>query len=91
VVSLSGRASAPPAPTIRDGLARQHVVVTLADESGVQGVLWSTDETGLVLAGAAGAPVQYLARGGGEWETVDGAVFVPAGSVKFVQLPGGVL
>lgn len=88
-MSLSGRAPLP-APSVRDGLVRQQVVVTLVDETGVRGVLWSTDETGLLLAPAAGEPVEQWAPGG-EWQPADGALFVPAAMVKFVQIPGGVL
>lgn len=89
MVSLSGRGQ-PPAPSLLAGLVRQLVVVTLADESGVRGVVWSADVSGLVLVGAAGDPVGYMAAGAEEWSPADGAVFVPAASVKFVQVPGGV-
>jgi hypothetical protein len=89
MVSLSGRAPVPP-PSLLAGLVRQQVVVTLADESGVRGVLWSADGSGLMLAGAAGDPVQYMAPGADEWSSADGVLFVPAASVKFVQVPGGV-
>ena len=73
--------------TVRDGLVRQSVVVTLVDETGVRGLLWATDETGLLLAPAAGAPVQTWSPGG-DWSNADGSLFVPAASVKFVQVPG---
>lgn len=89
MVSLSGRAPLPP-PTVRDGLVRQHVVVTLADETGVRGLLWSTDDTGLMLAPAPGQPVESWSPGG-DWVPADGALFVPMAAVKFVQVPGGVV
>lgn len=90
MVSLSGRAQVPPPPSVRAGLVRSTVVVTLTDETGVRGVLWDADDTGLLLTGAAGEPVQYLAAGSEEWVPVDGGMFVPAAAVKFVQLPEGV-
>jgi hypothetical protein len=87
MVSLSGRAPAPP-PTVRDALVRQLAVVTLVDETGVRGLVWSSDATGLMLAPAAGQPVEQWSPGG-EWTPADGQLFVPAAQIKFVQLPGG--
>lgn len=87
MVSMSGRGR-PPAPLVRDGLVRQSVVVTLSDETGARGVLWASDESGLLLVAAAGRPVQTWAPGG-EWVDADGSLFVPALVVKFVQVLGG--
>jgi hypothetical protein len=79
--------SGPPAPSVRDGLVRQSVVVTLVDETGVRGVLWASDDTGLMLAPAAGSPVQTWSPGG-DWVDADGSMFVPLPAVKFVQVLG---
>lgn len=79
----------PPAPTVLAGLVRQTVVVTLLDESGARGVVWSVDDTGLMLVPAAGEPVETWAEGH-DWEPAPGAMFVPAPAIKFVQIPGGV-
>lgn len=90
MVSLSGRGQ-PPAPSALAGLVRTEVLVTLADESGMRGIVWTADASGLVITSAAGTPVEYMAPDpGAEWVPVNGAVFVPAERVKFVQLPGGV-
>lgn len=75
------------APSVRDGLVRQSVVVTLADETGARGVLWATDDTGLLLAPAAGQRVQTWSPGG-DWSDIDGTLFVPAAVVKFLQVLG---
>lgn len=89
-MSLSGRAPLP-APSTLAGLVRAEALVTLADESGLRGIVWSADASGLVLTSAAGTAVEYMApEPGAEWVPVNGAVFVPAERVKFVQLPGGV-
>lgn len=88
MVSLSGRAAAPP-PTVRDALVRELAVVTLVDETGVRGVVLTADPSGLLLAPAAGQPVEVWAPGG-EWSPADGALFIPAAQVKFVQLPEGI-
>ena len=90
MVSLSGRAPVPP-PSLLAGLVRAEALVTLVDESGLRGVVWSADESGLVLSSAAGTAVEYMApEPGAEWVPVNGAVFVPAERVKFIQMPGGV-
>lgn len=88
MVSLSGRAPAPP-PSVRDGLVRRQVVVTLDDETGARGVLWQADESGLVLAPAAGEPVLLWSPAATDWEPADGALFIPAARIKFVQIPEG--
>lgn len=77
----------PPQVTVRDGLVRQRVVVTLDDETGVRGVLWATDETGLLVCPAAAQPVETWAPGG-DWQDADGSLFVPAARVKFLQVLG---
>lgn len=90
MVSLSGRAPAPPpSPLARDGLVRRSVVVTLDDETGARGVLWQADESGLVLAPAAGESVLVWSPASNEWEPMDGQLFVPAARIKFVQIPEG--
>lgn len=88
MVSLSGRGQSPP-PSVRDGLVRRTVSVTLTDETGVRGVLWASDETGLLLTAAPGEPVLTWSLATSEWEPADGSLFVPAGRVKFVQIPEG--
>ena len=88
MVSLSGRAPVS-APSVRDGLVRRTVAVTLTDDTGVRGVLWASDETGLLLSPAAGEPVLTWSPAAGEWEPADGSLFVPAERIKFVQIPEG--
>lgn len=89
-MSLSGRQPTPPAaPTVRDALVRHHVVVTMVDESGVQGVVLTSDHTGLLMVGSPVSPLAYMRPGGSEWEPVDGAQHVPIHMIKFVQIPGG--
>lgn len=88
MVSLSGRAPVA-APSALAGLVRATAVVTLTDETGVRGVVLTADPSGLLMAPAAGQPVEVWAPGG-EWSPADGALFIPAAQVKFVQLPEGI-
>ena len=81
-----GTPALPPPVTLRDGFARRQAVVTLTDESGIRGVLLSTDHTGVLIAASAGQRVEYLPAGNDEWLTADGSLFVPAERIKFVQL-----
>lgn len=87
-MNLSGRAPAGP-PTILAGLARRAVVVTLTDESGARGVAWQADSSGLMLTAAAGQPVEVITPDGHR-DPADGALFIPADRIKFVQLIEGV-
>lgn len=60
-------------------------MITLAGNIGVQGVLWATDDTGLVVREAPGEPVMVFENG--PPVPVDGGeVFVPADKVLFVQV-----
>lgn len=79
----------PPPPALSASLVRRHVVVTLTDDSGVRGVLMASDASGLMLGPAAFEPVAYCPPGAAEWQNAEGELFVPAASIKFVQLPGG--
>jgi hypothetical protein len=90
-VSLPGRNGTLSAPTVRDGLVRHRVVVTLSSGEGVQGILWATDVTGILVRGAPGEPVQLIEAGDDgdvRASDVDGEVFVPADRVLFVQVMG---
>lgn len=79
----------PPPPALAASLVRRAVVVTLTDDSGARGVLLAADGSGLLLAPAPGEPVAYCPPGSAEWQDAEGQLFVPAASIKFVQLPGG--
>jgi hypothetical protein len=69
-------------------LVRRRVVVTEIDGSGWAGVAFEVDDTGLVLAGAAGEALQRLGHDGASQE-VDGVAFVPAARIQVVQCPDG--
>lgn len=79
----------PPPPALAASIVRRSVVVTLTDDSGARGVLMASDGSGLLLGPAPGEPVAYCPPGHAEWQTAEGELFVPAASIKFVQLPGG--
>ena len=77
-----------PEPTLVAQLVRRRVVVTEVDGSGWDGVALQSDPSGLVLVGSAGRALERL-DGAGVATEVDGAVFVPAARVQFVQVPDG--
>jgi hypothetical protein len=79
----------PAPPALSASLVRRAVVVTLADDSGARGVLMAADDSGLLLGPAPAEPVAYCPPGAAEWQDAEGQLFVPAASIKFVQLPGG--
>lgn len=83
--------SEPSPPTVRDGLVRRRVLVTLINDQGFEGVLWAADESGLHLTGMPGHETGGLVfyRDSVTPEPVDrGDVFVPAEQVLFMQIIG---
>lgn len=77
-----------PAPSVRDGLVRERVVVTMDNQQGFVGVLWSADSTGVVLRSAAGQPVEFIEIDGVRTEVDGQQVFIPEARVLFMQILG---
>lgn len=82
----------PGPPTLRDGLVRQRVLVTLRRDAGDDGdegwlgICSQADATGLLLVSAAGQPLEFVAGDDQRHPTSDGAMFVPDERIRFVQI-----
>lgn len=86
---MFSRRPPPPAPSVRDSLVREDVVVTLntIEDEGYRGMLWAADDSGLLLISSVTAPVLHYVAGEDEPEVVDGGrMFVPDAMVKAVQI-----
>lgn len=69
------------ADRLMDRLERHQVVVTLADGTAFEGVLYDTDATSVLLKNAAA-----LGRGG-ERTPADGDVILPRNHIAYLQRP----
>lgn len=83
----------PPDPTVRDGLVRKRVMVTVVDnvtprEVGYRGIVDNLDHTGMMLVAGAGAPLEYIDEKDQATDLGDdgGRIFIPADRIKFVQI-----
>lgn len=73
-------------------MLRSEVMVTLNApfDEGYRGLLWSYDDTGAMVTKSAAGPLLHVAEGAGDATEVDGgAMFIPAGMIKCVQVIRG--
>ncbi len=67
-------------------LIRRRVLITLDDESGVEGVLWRSHRAGVELQASPMAPVRVHPARGQVADVDGGHLWVPKERVKFVQV-----